>query len=62
MPTSVALALPESATPGVAPAPQMEQLQPTFTVTPAEGVSRLPLSSTARVLIVVLGLPCATQL
>ena len=61
-PTSVAVALPESTTPGVAPAPQTEHVQPTLTEAPAAGVSRLPLSSTARDRIVVLGLPCATQL
>ena len=57
-----AVALPELARPGVAPTPQIEQVQPMVTGTPAEGVSRLPLSSTARDLIVVPGLPCATQL
>ena len=48
--------------PGSAVVPQIEQVQVTLSVTPADGVSRLPLSSTARDLIVALGLPCATQL
>ena len=42
--------------------PQIEQVQPTLSETPADGVSMLPLSSTARDLMVALGLPCATQL
>ena len=58
-PTSTAVALPESLVPGVAPVPQIEQVQPTLTVDPADGVSMLPLSSTARDLMVALGLPCA---
>src|SRR4051812_18313039 len=61
-PTSRAVALPESATPGDAPRPQMEQVQPIVTGTPVVGVSRFPLSSTARDLIDVPGFPCATQL
>src|SRR4051812_7418901 len=55
MPTSVAATLPESARAGAAPTPQMEQVQPTVTGAPADGVSRLPLSSTARDLMVVPG-------
>jgi hypothetical protein len=54
--------VPEFAVPGVAPTPKIEQVQPTLTVVPEDGVSTLPLSSTALVLIVVLGFPCATQL
>ena len=41
--------------------PQIEHGQFTVTVRPAPGVSRLPLSSTARVLIVVVGAPWAIQ-
>src|SRR5262249_61041839 len=40
----------------------MEHGHATLTVTPADGVSRFPLSSAALVRIVVVGLPCATQL
>ena len=58
-PTSVAAASPESACAGVVLVPQIEQGQLTLTVVPAPGVSRLPLSSTARDLIVVDGFPCA---
>ena len=61
-PTSTGVALPESLVPGVAPVPQIEQVQPMLTEDPADGVSMLPLSSTARDLMVTLGLPCATQL
>ena len=49
-----AAASPESAAcRGDVPVPQIEHGQVTLTVVPADGVSRLPLSSTARVLIVV---------
>src|SRR5690348_4656241 len=61
-PTSTPPAVPESAFVGVTALPQMEQVQPTLIERPVEGVSTLPLSSTARVLMVVVGLPCATQL
>jgi hypothetical protein len=40
---------------------QIEQGQAMFTVVPADGVSMLPLSSTARDLIRVEGLPWATH-
>src|SRR5664279_514618 len=61
-PTSTLLPSPESIPPGVALVPHTEHGQVTVTVVPVEGVSRLPLSSTARVLIVLDGLPCAIQL
>src|SRR5665647_3046009 len=61
-PTSTAEALPESARTGGVPTPQMEHVHPMLSDVPAEGVSRFPLSSTARVLMVALGWPCATQL
>src|SRR6266536_179216 len=41
--------------------PQIEHGQETLTEAPALGVSRFPLSSTARDLIVVDGFPCAVQ-
>src|SRR4029077_7756801 len=53
--------LPESLTPGVDPEPQIEHEQPTLSTRPVAGASRFPLSSTARVRIVVLGFPWATQ-
>src|SRR5919204_1459469 len=43
-------------------APHSEHGHVTVTGVPAPGVSRLPLSSTARTLIVVVGLPWAIQL
>jgi hypothetical protein len=43
-------------------APQIEQGQFTETDVTAPGVWRLPLSSAARTLSVVEGLPCAVQL
>src|SRR4051794_28316508 len=58
MPTSTEDVSPALGVDGVA-APSSEHGQVTFTPTPADGVSRLPLSSTARVRIVVAGLPCA---
>src|SRR5215211_4027391 len=61
-PSSTAFGSAASAVAGVTPDPHIEQGHETFTETPAEGLSLLPLSSTARDLIVVLGLPCATQL
>src|SRR5262249_23278358 len=61
-PSSTALASPEFGVPGVTFVPQMEQGHATLTVTPADGVSRFPLSSAARVRIVAVGLPCTTQL
>src|SRR5215831_11466267 len=51
-PTSIAAGSPESMVCGVVAGPQIEQGQLMLTVTPAPGVSRFPLSSTARVLIV----------
>ena len=47
--------------PGVVAVPQIEQGQFTLTVMPGPGFSRLPLSSTARDSIVVVGLPWATH-
>ncbi len=58
-PTSADWGSPESATGGVTFVPHIEQGQETLTLTPAEGVSRFELSSTARDLIVVEGFPCA---
>src|SRR6476646_10584217 len=49
----------ESMPAGVTLLPQIEQGQPMVTVLPADGASRLPLSSTARDRIVDVGLPCA---
>ena len=46
---------------GVTAEPQIEHGQETLTVMPADGVSRLALSSTARDRIVVVGLPCAAH-
>src|SRR5712664_637339 len=60
-PTSMALPSPESADLGVTFGPQMEHGHATLTDTPAAGVSRLPLSSTARDLIGVDGTPWATH-
>jgi hypothetical protein len=48
---------PESALAGVTFEPQIEQLQLIWTDTPANGLSRVPLSSTARDLIVAVGRP-----
>src|SRR4051794_5723485 len=56
-PSSVAFGSPSSASPGLT-VPHSEQGQDTATGVPADGVSRLPLSSTARVRIVVDGFPC----
>src|SRR5664279_2643210 len=61
-PTSMLLPSPESTPPGVALVPHTEHGQVTPMVIPAEGCSRLPLSSTARVLIVLVGAPWAIQL
>src|SRR5664279_5926720 len=61
-PTSTLLPSPESIPPGVALVPHTEHGQVTVTVVPVEGVSRLPLSSTARVWIVLVGTPWAIQL
>ena len=58
-PTSVEAGSPESGVAGVTLVPQIEHGQFTLTVTPGPGVSRFPLSSTARVLIVVVGYPWA---
>jgi hypothetical protein len=61
VPTVTALGSPESDVPGVSPAPHSEHGQLTFTVSPADGVSMLPLSSTARDMIVVVGTLRAAQ-
>jgi hypothetical protein len=58
-PTSIAPGSPLSAFAGVVAVPQIEHGHVTGTVTPAPGTCRLPLSSTARHLIVAAGLPCA---
>src|ERR671930_1574400 len=60
-PTSTGEASPASGVPGVTLVPHSEHGQVTLTVTPGPGVCRLPLSSTARHLIVVDGLPWATH-
>ena len=60
-PSVTAWASPESAVVGVIALPHSEQGQDTLTEVPAVGVSRLALSSTARDLIVVEGLPLATH-
>jgi hypothetical protein len=60
-PTSIDAGSPESAVLGLVLVPQIEQGHLTLTVVPAPGVSRLPLSSTARVLIVAEGFPWATH-
>jgi hypothetical protein len=62
IPTVTALLSPESGAPPGVPDPHSEHGHETLTLTPAEGVSMLPLSSVARDMIVVEGLPCATQL
>src|SRR5689334_4266802 len=49
----------KSITSGVTLVPQIEHGQVTLTVSPCAGASRLPLSSTARALIVVVGYPWA---
>ena len=56
-PTSIEAGSPESAVAGVTLVPQIEHGQLHVDRDPRPGVSRLPLSSTARVLIVVVGLP-----
>src|SRR3954451_22253462 len=63
MPSSTAPGSPESrlAVGTVKPVPNIEHGQLTLTLTPAPGVCRLPLSSTARTLMFAVGLPCATQ-
>ena len=58
-PTSIDAGSPESLFVGVTLVPQIEQGQFTLTVTPGPGFSRLPLSSTARDSIVVVGFPWA---
>jgi hypothetical protein len=60
-PSSTALMSFSSTVPGVTFAPQTEQGQLTLTSEPGDGVSMLPLSSTARDRTVVDGLPCATH-
>src|SRR5829696_634580 len=60
MPTSMPAPSPESAAAG-AVSPNSVQGQSTVTVRPAPGVSMLPLSSVARVRIVVDGEPWATH-
>ena len=69
-PTVTALPSPESftefgsygtAVAGVTEVPHSEHGQPTLTEIPSDGVSRLPLSSTARDSIVVDRYPCAIQ-
>ena len=60
-PTSVELLSPESTSGGVAPEPHSEQGHVTLTEMP-EGASRLPLSSTARDMIVADGVPWTVQL
>ena len=62
MPTETALGSPESATPPGVPAPHSEHGHDTLTLTPADGDSTFPLSSVARDMIVVDGLPWAIQL
>ena len=59
-PTSIEDPSPESG-PAVDPVPQIEHGQVTLTLTPGPGVSRFPLSSTARDLITVDGAPWAIQ-
>jgi hypothetical protein len=61
-PTSTELVSPWSTIQGVTLGPAMVQGHPTFTVMLGDDASTLPLSSTARALIVVLGAPCAFQL
>jgi hypothetical protein len=60
-PTSVDAESPESRVLGVTAGPQIEQGHGMSTVVPGDGLSMFPLSSTARDLIVVDGLPWATQ-
>src|SRR5215207_3589935 len=60
-PTSTELVSPASAAGGAIAFPQIEQGQDTFTEAPAPGVPRFPLSSVARTLIVVEGVPWAVQ-
>src|SRR4051812_47945658 len=59
-PTSTPLVSPASTCAGVTE-PHSEQLQATFTRTPLDGVSTLPLSSVARTRITVDGLPWANH-
>jgi hypothetical protein len=54
------LASPESGSGGVMP-DQIEQGQPTSTVTPLPGEPTLPLSSVARTLMFAVGLPCTAH-
>ena len=58
-PTSVEAVSPESAVVGWVLVPQIEQGHVTLTVVPDDGFSRFPLSSTARVSMVVVGFPWA---
>src|SRR5919109_3056028 len=60
-PTSTGVGSVESGAIGETLVPHSEQGHVTLTETPALGVCRLPLSSTARHLIVVDGLPWAIQ-
>src|SRR5438105_6368798 len=60
-PSSVECGSPASGAGGLTAAPQIEHGHDTFTVIAGEGLPRLPLSSTARALMVVLGLPCAAH-
>jgi hypothetical protein len=60
-PTSIALPSPESGVSGVTPWPQMLHGHDTLTVSPADAVSRLPLSSTARARMLAVGAPWATH-
>ena len=61
-PSSTALGSCWSTTSGVTFGPAIVHGHPTLTVTLGDDDSRLPLSSTARALIVVLGEPWAIQL
>src|SRR3954453_3383213 len=60
-PTSPGVGSLESTDPGFVLVPQIEHGHVTSIETPAPGVCRLALSSTARALIVVDGLPCANH-
>src|SRR5215208_4962180 len=60
-PTSTGDVSPASGTDGVTVLPQIEQGQETATEAPAPGVWVFPLSSVARVLIMVVGWPCAVH-
>src|SRR5881275_1113612 len=61
MPSSAASPSPESSTPGLTASPNSVHGQSTPTAVPGPGVSMLPLSSVARVRIVVVGAPWAIQ-